>query len=126
MAIKFSEQCLSNYFLKYVFFNKKLLSLSSIIDTGFQNYREKIISIVNILINIFASKELLDFVSNEIKIVWKKLESENSPYFFDFVKIFFHFKPTETLVILKRKIEQEKGTIIDMSNTDILIENCQR
>ena len=121
-AIKFSEQCLSNYFLKYVFFNKKLLSLSSIIDTGFQNYREKIISIVNILINIFASKELLDFVSNEIKIVWKKLESENSPYFFDFVKIFFHFKPTETLVILKRKIEQEKGTIIDMSNTDILIE----
>ena len=121
-AVKFSEQCLSNYFLKYIFFNKKSLSLSSIINIGFQNYRERIISTVNILINIFANKELIEFVSNEIKIVWKKLESENSPYFFDFVKIFFRINPTETLIILKRKIEQEKGTIIDMSNTDILIE----
>ena len=121
-AVKFSEQCLSNYFLKYIFFNKKLLSLSSIINIGFQNYRERTISTVNILVNIFGSKELLDFVSNEIKTLWKKLESENSPYFFDFVKIFFRINPTETLVILKRKIEQEKGTIIDMPNTDILIE----
>ena len=121
-AVKFSEQCLSNYFLKYIFFNKKSLSLSSIINIGFQNYRERIISTINILVNIFANKELIEFVSNEIKIVWKKLKSENSPYFFDFVKIFFRVNPTETLVILKRKIEQEKSTIIDMSNTDILIE----
>lgn len=121
-AVKFSEQCLSNYFLKYIFFNKKSLSLSSIINIGFQNYKERIISTINILVNIFANKEIIEFVSNEIKIVWKKLESENSPYFFDFVKIFFWVNPTETLVILKRKIEQEKGTIIDMSNTDILIE----
>ena len=121
-AIKFSEQCLSNYFLKYVFFNKKLLSLSSIINIGFQNYKERTISTVNILINIFASKELLDFVSNKIKIVWEKLKDENSPHFFDFVKIFFRINPTETLIILKRKIEEEKGTIIDISNTDTLIE----
>ena len=121
-AVKFSEQCLSNYFLKYIFFNKKLLNLSSIINIGFQNYRERIISTVNILVNIFANKEVIEFVSNEVKIVWKKLESENSQYFFDFVKIFFRINPTETLIILKRKIEQEKGTIIDISNTDILIE----
>ena len=121
-AVKFSEQCLSNYFLKYVFFNKKLLSLSSIINIGFQSYRERTISTVNILVNIFARKELLDFVSKEIKIVWKKLKDENSPHFFDFVKIFFRINPTETLIILKRKIEEEKGTIIDISNTDTLIE----
>lgn len=121
-AVKFSEQCLSNYFLKYVFFNKKLLSLSSIINIGFQSYRERTISTVNILVNIFASKELLDFVSKEIKIVWKKFKDENSPHFFGFVKIFFRINPTETLIILKRKIEEEKGTIIDISNTDTLIE----
>ena len=121
-AVKFSEQCLSNYFLKYIFFNKKSLSLSSIINIGFQNYRERIISTVNILINIFANDEVIEFVSNEIKIVWKKLESENSPYFFDFVKIFFHFNPTKTLIILKGKIEEEKGITTDISDTDILIE----
>ena len=74
------------------------------------------------LVSIFANKELIDFVSNEIKIVWKKLKDENSPHFFDFVKIFFRINPTETLIILKRKIEEEKGTIIDISNTDTLIE----
>lgn len=121
-AVKFSEQCLSNYFLKYIFFNKKLLSLSSIINIGFQNHKERTISTINILVNIFANEEVIDFVSDEIKIVWKKLKDENSPHFFDFVKIFFHFNPTETLIILKRKIEQEKGTIIDISNTDTLIE----
>ena len=110
-AVKFSEQCLSNYFLKYVFFNKKLLSLSSIINIGFQSYRERTISTVNILVNIFASKELLDFVSKEIKIVWKKLKDENSPHFFDFVKIFFRINPTETLIILKKKIEKSNQKI---------------
>ena len=58
-AVKFSEQCLSNYFLKYVFFNNKLLSLSSIINIGFQSYRERTISTVNILVNILMTKQLL-------------------------------------------------------------------
>ena len=110
-AVKFSEQCLSNYFLKYIFFNKKLLSLSSIINIGFQNYGEKIISTVNMLVSIFANKKLIDFVSNEIKIVWRKLKDENSPHFFDFVKHFFRVNPTETLIILKKKIEKSNQKI---------------
>ncbi|MHB9308751.1 hypothetical protein ACW0S9_02545, partial [Fusobacterium polymorphum] len=68
-------------------------------------------STVNMLVSIFANKKLIDFVSNEIKIVWRKLKDENSPHFFDFVKHFFRVNPTETLIILKKKIEKSNQKI---------------
>ena len=69
-AVRFSEQCLSNYLLKYVFFDKKLLSLSEMIKACFQSYRERTISSVNTLLNIFRNITLYNFVEKEIKILW--------------------------------------------------------
>ena len=71
-AVHFSEQCLSNYLLKYVFFDKKILSLSEMIKTCFSSYRERIISSVNTLLNIFRNEALLNFVVKEIKLLWEK------------------------------------------------------
>jgi len=63
-AVRFSEQCLSNYLLKYVFFDKKLISLSEIIKACFQNYRERTISAINTLLNIFRNELLYRFVES--------------------------------------------------------------
>ena len=68
-AVRFSDQCLSNYLLKYIFFDKKLLSLSKMIKACFSSYRERTVSSVNTLINIFRNKELLNFVEKEIKLL---------------------------------------------------------
>lgn len=106
-AVRFSDQCLSNYLLKYVFFDKKILCLSKMIKACFQSYRERTISSVNTLLNIFKNKTLFNFVEKEIKLLWDELSTEKSLFFFEFVKVFFRINPTETLLILQNKIESE-------------------
>lgn len=117
-AVRFSEQCLSNYLLKYVFFDKKLLSLSKMIKACFQNYKERTISSINTLLNIFRNETLFNFVEKEIKMLWDELATEDSPFFFEFVKVFFRINPTETLLILQNKIELEDDVIIECSDID--------
>lgn len=115
-AVRFSDQCLSNYLLKYVFFDKKLISLSRMIKVCFQNYRGRTIYSVNTLLNIFRNETIFDFVENEIKILWDELAIEKSPIFFEFVKVFFKINPTETLIILKNKIESEEKVTYTLSD----------
>lgn len=117
-AVRFSEQCLSNYLLKYVFFDKKLLGLSEMIKACFQSYKERTISSVNTLLNIFRNKNLFNFVEKEIKLLWDELSTEKSPVFFEFVKVFFRINPTETLLILQNKIECEEGVICEWRDID--------
>lgn len=117
-AVRFSEQCLSNYLLKYVFFDKKLLGLSEMIKACFQSYKERTISSVNTLLNIFRNETLFNFVEKEIKLLWDELSAEKSPAFFEFVKVFFRVNPTETLLILQNKIESEEGVICEWSDID--------
>ena len=117
-AVRFSDQCLSNFLLKYVFFDKKLLSLSKMIKACFQSYRERTISSVNTLLNIFRNDTLFSFVEKEIKLLWDELSTEKSQDFFEFVKVFFRVNPTETLLILQDKIEAEKRVICEWSDIE--------
>lgn len=117
-AVRFSDQCLSNYLLKYIFFDKRLLSLSKMIKACFSSYKERTVSSVNTLLNIFRNKELLNFVEKEIKLLWDELSTENLPIFFEFVKVFFRINPTETLLLLQNKIESEERVICEWSDID--------
>lgn len=117
-AVRFSDQCLSNYLLKYVFFDKRLLSLSKMIEICFLSYRERTIFSINTLLNIFRNKEILNFVEKEIKLLWNKLSTEKSPIFFEFVKVFFRINPTETLLLLQNKIKSEERVICKWSDID--------
>lgn len=96
-AARFSEQCMSNYLLKYVFFDKRLLSLSDMIKVCFSSYRERVISSVNTLLNIFGNETLFNFVEREIKKLWNELSIEDSSTFFEFVN-------GVTLILKKIKI----------------------
>lgn len=118
-AVRFSDQCLSNYLLKYIFFDKKLLNLSKMIKACFLNYRERTVYSINTLLNIFRNKELLDFVKKEIKLLWNELSTEKSPIFFEFVKVFFRVNPTKTLLLLQNEIESEERVICEWSDIDI-------
>lgn len=117
-AVRFSDQCLSNYLLKYIFFDKKILSLSEMIKTCFSSYRERTVSSINTLLNIFRNKAILNFVEKEIKLLWDELSTKKSPIFFEFVKAFFRVNPTETLLILQNKIESEERVISECGDID--------
>lgn len=117
-AVRFSEQCMSNYLLKYVFFDKKLLSLSTIIKACFQNYRERTIASINTLLNVFRNEDLICFVEKEIRIIWDELSQEKAQYFLEFIKVFFRINPVEALLILQIEIELEENVVVENSDFD--------
>lgn len=117
--VRFSDQCLSNYLLKYAFFDKKLLCLSKMIKACFRSYRERTISSVNTLLNIFRNETLFNFVEKEIKLLWDELSTEKSQDFFEFIKVFFRVNPTETLLILQDRIEAENRVTCEWSDINI-------
>ncbi|MBC3796416.1 ATP-binding protein [Acetobacterium tundrae] len=117
-AVRFSDQCLSNYLLKYVFFDKKLISLSEMIKVCFQSYRGRTILTISTLLNIFRNDALICFVEKKIEMLWNELSKEKSPFFFEFVKAFFRINPTETLLILQNKIELEESVVIECTDID--------
>ena len=88
------------------------------IKACFSSYRERTVSSVNTLINIFRNKELLNFVEEEIKLLWDELSTEKSPIFFEFVKVFFRINPTGTLLLLQNEIESEERVICEWSDID--------
>ena len=117
-AVSFSEQCLSNYLVKYVFFDKKLISLSAMIRACFQSYRGRTISSINTLLNIFRKEDLYCFIVKEIKIVWNEFSQDKSQYFFEFVKVFFRVSPIEALLILQDEIDLVESVVIESSDID--------
>ena len=104
-AVRVSEQCFSNFILKYVFCDKKLLSLSSIIEACFNSYQSRVIHSIDTILNVFRDKKVHAFVESEIKKLWKKFSDENSANFLEFLKVFYGVDPTETLVLLNDAIE---------------------
>ena len=122
-AVVFSEQCLSNYILKSVFCDKKLLSLSQMIRTCFLSYRSRTVHAVSTLINVFHNDSVASFVESEIRLVWNQLAEECSPDFLEYVKAFYLVNQTETLIILKNMIEAIESVSIDPSEIDTKAEN---
>ena len=107
-AVKISEQCLSNYILKYVFFDKKLILLSDAIRVYFPVNQSKTITSVNVLTISFSSDEMIAYVNQEISKVWNELAENDPSVFFDYVKAFYPVNETATLLILKGIIDESE------------------
>lgn len=105
-AARISDQSFSNYLIKYVFVDKKVIPLSQMIESSFFINKERTISACNILFNVFSDHAVQEYVEEEIKCAWDQLQTDKDN-FFPFFKAFHIVRPTETLLILKELIDQE-------------------
>ncbi len=117
-VVRISDQCFSNFILKYVLFDTKTLILSDMIRFSFPNNKERTISVVNILLDIFRNNEIIDYLSSQIVSLWDELESEKSDYFFDYLKTFSQFNPTKTLLFIKQRIRDIPSIYFDLSSCE--------
>lgn len=120
-AVRFSEQCLANYILKYVYCDRKIISLRTMIRSCFNVHQERTLSAINTLLGVYHVDELHTFVGKEIKAVWEDLANENDPAFFKYVKAFHPVNPTETLIMMQEIVESEEAVCIPIEelNTDV-------
>ncbi len=101
-----SDQCLANYMLYYVFFEKKLLPFSKVLEIGFKHFREGLIQSMNTLLNLFSKDSLHDYMKSEVRKVWNNFRNNNDPCYLEFVKEFHTFQPEEAFILAKDKIEE--------------------
>lgn len=106
-GVRFSEQCMANFILKYVFFNKRSIKLSSMIEACFSAHHERTVHAVNTLIGVFRSSQIQAYVRDEILDLWEKLENEESPAFFKYLKTFYPVNELKTLLMLQEQIDAE-------------------
>lgn len=112
-AARISDQCLSNYMLYYVFYEKKLIEFADFLRVGFRKYKNSVINSVNIFLNIFYSDKMKDYLTEEISKVWDEFKSDDK-IFREFVKVFHILKPEESLLYVNEKIEEVENVDIDV------------
>lgn len=113
---KISDQSFGNYILYYVLFEKKWVSVESLITIGIQNYRNKVIYVLNTLTELFGSKKLQKYLKESIITAWNNAPiGQNMQY----LESFYHIEPDKALYIIKKHIEQEKVVSFDLHGFDI-------
>lgn len=117
-AVRFSEQCFANYILKYVFFDKKVLPLSEMIEACFSHYKERTVFAVNTLTNVFRSEHIHEFVRQEVIAIWNKLKENTSELFWPFLRTFYPINPVEALLEVKRAVDNTESVIIPADEMD--------
>ena len=106
-AAKISDQSFSNFLIKYVFVEEKVIPLSAVIETCFRISESRTIYACNVLLNVFSDRAVIDYVESQINIVWDKIENDTES-FLPFFKAFHMVRPTQTLLLIQKQIEQEQ------------------
>lgn len=100
-----SDQCLANYMLYYVFFEKKLIPLSGVLETGYKCFRNGVMKSICTILNLFESSETRAYCKQEILKVWDNLKASRDTCYNDFVKDFHVFRPEEAFLLAQEIIE---------------------
>ncbi|MCR5608174.1 MAG: hypothetical protein K6G26_03845 [Lachnospiraceae bacterium] len=113
---KISDQSFGNYILYYVLYEKRWISIENLISIAFPIYRKRAIYILDTLIDIFSSKEVIRYVENAIISAWNNAPKEQN---MEYLEAFYQVNPDKALCIIKKKIEQEKYVDFDMHSFDV-------
>ncbi|WP_349948405.1 ATP-binding protein [Lacrimispora sp. BS-2] len=106
LAVKSSEQALSNYLLFLVFYKSKYIRISDAMNICFPKYRGRIVYAFNTLMNLFYSNELQQYDFSEMKKSWGYFSTKNKKVQMEFLSAFYVAVKTETLHFIKQQIEQ--------------------
>lgn len=118
-----SDQCLANYMLYYVFYEKKMIPLADVLSIGFKFFRRSVIKAIDTILNLFGSENTRDYSRQEVMKVWNGFKNQQDPCFEDFVKVFHTFKPGEAFLIAQDKVNHIQPEKINVHNTDFT-KNC--
>ncbi|MBQ2932657.1 MAG: hypothetical protein IJE62_07480 [Clostridia bacterium] len=117
-AVKFENQNLRDYLLYYIFFKEKTIALSYMIEKYFFVYRSKIIFAFTTLIRLFYSKENKDYLEEQVKKSWYRIKDYADDDVIKFVESFHSIIPDESLAFLKKQIDKQEDSFIDLFSYD--------
>ena len=112
-----TDQCLANYMLYYVFFERKIFPLSDVIEIGYKYFLSGVMRSINTIFNLFESEETKAYCEQEILVAWDNLKKEEHLSYENFVQDFHVFRPEEAFIMAQKEIDymdNEKFEIIEI------------
>lgn len=107
--VRILDQCFANYLLYKVFIKNKFVKLSLIIKYGFENFKKYLIEILIMFTNLYSSEKTLEYIKQEVNIVWNDYEKENNYLLGNFIKIFYSLNETKALSYIYEKVEKSEN-----------------
>lgn len=101
-----SDQCLANYMIYYVFFKKRLIPFSLILEIGYRHFHDGVIKSVNTILNIYNNEETRDYCKKEVIKVWNSFSQNKDSCYYKFVNDFHTFNPEEAFLIFEDSINR--------------------
>lgn len=121
-ATKISDQTFSNFLIKYVFVDKKLIPLDLMLKVCFSFNKIRTISACNVLLNVFSDSNVRSYLEEQINKLWDEIKNDND-IFPEFFKAFHMIRPTETLLLLQERVKNESPIDFDAATIDFKINN---
>ena len=78
-----NEQCLANYMIYYGIYKNNYIDFSNFLYKMFKTYRKYILEIIKILLNVFCSEDMRNFIKEAVDIVWMKYKKEDKNLYYD-------------------------------------------
>ncbi len=113
--VKISDQSLSNFIVEYFLYEKKHIKLSKLLDVTFPKFRNKIIYNLKMMLELFYSDDLHNYLSYEINESW---ESASNDVQNDYLHCFYYFNLEKTLTLIYERITGEYECNLDISQLD--------
>lgn len=105
-AVRFENQNLRDYLIYYVFFRAKMLAPSDVIVSAFPHYRDRVVFAFNTLIQLFYTKENIEYIESEIRKAWRVIRNSSAETVEKFVESFLTVIPNESLLYIKQEVDK--------------------
>lgn len=116
--VKFSDQNLELYFLKYVFLDHQLLPLDKIINAYFDSDYKLVYEAIQSLLNVFSSEKSRTILKEIIEKSWNYFESKDS--ILDFATKFVQFDPEKAVALAYAEIMVDDKSYFNSKKNNIL------
>lgn len=116
-VVKISDQVLSTYLFFYVFIERRLINYFLLLTHLFLKHKQKIKDSLYPVLNAFGFGKVSECLEEPVSEIWKKMsEKTDKKDFFHLIDVFWVFKQTETLNIIKKQIDNlDKQQIVDIN-----------
>ncbi len=101
-----SDQCLANYMIYYVFFKRKIVPFSLILEIGYKHFHDGVIKSIGTILNIYNNQDTREYCKQEVIKVWHDFSDNKDSCFSKFVNDFHTFNPEESFIYADNAISR--------------------
>ena len=115
-VVKVSDQVLSTYLFYFVFFKKKLIDFSILLNDLFPQHKQRLIDAINPILNTFNFEEIKKIMELKVDNIWGTMQDNNESDFLQLIDVFWFLKPTDTLIYIQNRINSINGSDVGFEN----------